>query len=176
MAEPHGVVRKHEDVSQDDPRVMPVVAEPRGVVRRHEDVSSGDPRVEATEEEDADVPVHVLVDYTDEEMPDVKGVEDPELKREIMLLLEEWTLHNLDAVDVAELFNPRRFGERAMVFGLVPGAAFDLRTGLDLSQDEQRAACWQRLEEDDPEFIVGSPMCGPSSALQALVKNHSPQW
>ena len=73
--------------------------------------------------------------------------------------------------DVVELFCPGRLQELSKVIGLVPGGAFDLRTGWDLSNPEEVAACWRILEKMKPTFILGSPKCAPFSQLQHLNKD-----
>ena len=71
-------------------------------------------------------------------------------------------------VDVAELFSPGRLAAEAKTFGLTPGGAYDLRTGWDLSDKQQQKKCWMELEEQDPEFILGSPKCDAFTALGNL--------
>ena len=73
-----------------------------------------------------------------------------------------------DQTDVAELFCPGRFAEKASAFHLVPGTAFDLRTGWDLATASGRQECWRRLHLEMPVLIVGSPPCDPFSTLQNL--------
>ena len=70
--------------------------------------------------------------------------------------------------DVTELFGPGRFTSEAIAFKLLPGTAFDLRTGWDLSQERDQQRCWQQLHAELPEFIVGSPMCAPFSTAMAF--------
>ena len=74
---------------------------------------------------------------------------------------------------MAEIFNPNRFGRKAKLFDLLPGTAFDLRTGWDLGSKSGRAECWARLLDEEPEFIVGSPPCGQFSSLWDL---HQGKW
>ena len=71
-------------------------------------------------------------------------------------------------VDLQEIFNPGNFKEMAPRFGLHAGMAFDLRTGWDLGTEDGRRLCWAHIEEEDPYFVIGSPMCCPFSVLQAL--------
>lgn len=85
--------------------------------------------------------------------------------------VEALTSQAVCSVDVAELFNPSRFGARAKAFDLVKGTAFDLRTGWDLSQESQRALCWEQLEREQPHVVIGSPMCAPFSTLAGFNAN-----
>ena len=71
-------------------------------------------------------------------------------------------------VDVSEIFSPGRFAEVASAFDLVPGTAFDLRTGWDLATPAGRDECWRTLTSELPEVVVGSPVCSPFSVLQGL--------
>ena len=53
---------------------------------------------------------------------------------------------------------------------VVPGTAFDLRTGWDIDKEESRAEVWERIEASDPEYLLLSPRCTPFSQLQGLNK------
>ena len=82
-------------------------------------------------------------------------------------------LHALD-VDIAELFCPGRFVEKASLFNLLPGTAFDIRQGWDLTTSVGRQSCWEALASERPELVIGSPPCAQFSVLQAL-NNKDPQ-
>ncbi|MFM7982950.1 MAG: hypothetical protein ACKPKO_26860, partial [Candidatus Fonsibacter sp.] len=69
-------------------------------------------------------------------------------------------------VDVVEIFSLGRLTGGATLFGLTPGAAYDLRLGWDLSDSQQRRRCRLDLVEQDPYFILGSPLCKSFSILQ----------
>ena len=69
----------------------------------------------------------------------------------------------IDGVDVAELFNPEHFTGKAASFGLLPGTAFDLRCGWNLSVEADRDRCWRQLVEELPAFVVGGLLCAPFS-------------
>ena len=75
---------------------------------------------------------------------------------------------SIASVDISELFNPERFTSKASPFKLIPGTAFDICTGWDLSTEAGRAACWTQLELEMPTVVIGSPPCGPFSAIQNL--------
>lgn len=76
---------------------------------------------------------------------------------------------------VAEIFSPPRVAAQAQVVGLAPGFSIDLSTqrgdGLhwDLSKDSRVQDLMQLIEHEQPEFLGGSPPCGPFSKLQNLV-------
>ena len=74
------------------------------------------------------------------------------------------------SVDVAEIFCPPRFTERAGRHKLNPGLALDLRTGWDLNDPKHIAAMWRYLDKAKPMLVVGSPECGPFSKLASLNK------
>jgi hypothetical protein len=89
----------------------------------------------------------------------------------ICQVMAELSVVDVSKSDVSELYNPNRFGEQCSAFNLVAGTAFDLRIGWDLSTvggSKGRNACWARLEAEQPEFVVGSPPCGPFSQLWSL--------
>ena len=73
-----------------------------------------------------------------------------------------------DRVDVSEIFSPGRFAEVASAFDLVPGTAFDIRTGWDLATPAGRGECWRTLLKEMPEVVIGSPVCSPFSILQGF--------
>ena len=79
-------------------------------------------------------------------------------------------------VHVAEVFSPPRVTAMASRFGLTPGLAFDLRTGWDLDQLDQRQKLWKYLKEERPMLIVGSPECKAFCKLQSLNDKTSPQY
>jgi hypothetical protein len=82
--------------------------------------------------------------------------------------------YGLTKPEVAELYSPPRvtdFGEKR---GILSGVAFDLTAndedgnpwGFRLEGQRQKAA--QKIEEMQPDLLVGSPMCGPYSNLRNL--------
>ncbi|CAL1141278.1 unnamed protein product [Cladocopium goreaui] len=76
---------------------------------------------------------------------------------------------------VAEIFSPPRVAAQAQVVGLAPGFSIDLETKRgdgthwDLSKDEHIRDLFQLLDYEKPEFLGGSPPCGPFSKLQNIV-------
>ena len=81
------------------------------------------------------------------------------VQREVQHLL--LSLGATSSVDVAELFCPGRFTDEAKTFGLIPGTAFDLRTGWDADDPQQVRKLWLTLEQERPRLIIGSPKCTP---------------
>ena len=74
-------------------------------------------------------------------------------------------------VDVSEIFCPGRFTSRATAFDLIPGVAYDLRCGKDLSKPSVVEEVWNDLQATKPWLVVGSPRCAPFSVLQAMQKD-----
>ena len=100
-------------------------------------------------------------------------VDDLEIN-ELRILLDSFG-EVTQRADLVEIFNPGNFAKHAPLFGLTPGGVYDLRTGWNLSDAKQRDKVWCELEEQEPELIIGSPMCGPFSQLQNLNKD-SPEY
>ena len=80
-------------------------------------------------------------------------------------------LLQLGSVDVAEVFSPPRFTDAAPSLGLKPGFAVDLATGWDLKNKLDKEAFFQKLEQDDPYLLTGSPPCDAFSVLRHIGKN-----
>ena len=71
-------------------------------------------------------------------------------------------------VDVAELFSPPRVTEMARKYGLKPGEAFDLTTGWDFNQAQDRDRARDILTSTKPKLLIGSPECTMFSGLQNM--------
>lgn len=84
-------------------------------------------------------------------------------------------LCNLNAVDVAEIFSPRRFTAKARGYGLRPGFAIDLTTQngagefWDLSLEKHQEELDVLQEKERPEFLTGSPPCSDFCKLLRLL-------
>ena len=63
------------------------------------------------------------------------------------------------AVDVMEVFSPRRFTAKASAFGLRPGMAIDLEEGWDLDREEDRQQAMAYVDMEKPTLLTGSPPC-----------------
>ena len=94
------------------------------------------------------------------------------LKGQLETELTQAALHAVsgEQVDVSELFGGGSFVEAATATALnmTPGAAYDLRTGFNLSKPATRAKVWADLERQKPQLVVGSPMCAAFSTLAAM--------
>ena len=75
------------------------------------------------------------------------------------------------AVDVAELYSPERFRERAQDFGLRPGFAIDLQNGWDLNDGEHVEQVKYLIDEEDPMVLIGSPPCTIFTSLRKMSNN-----
>ena len=71
-------------------------------------------------------------------------------------------------VDVTELYSPERINKVCHEFGLRKGSSLDLRTGWNFEGESHRRAAWERVHQDDPMFIIGSPPCTMFSVLQCM--------
>ena len=54
--------------------------------------------------------------------------------------------------------------------GLVPGLSFDLQTGYDLSRYSVQREVEKKIDEVDPDLLIGSPPCTKFSILQKSVR------
>lgn len=104
----------------------------------------------------------------EEECEEVKETALPrkEKKRLKKALVSLQKAEETYAVDVSEVFSPPRITKEAEKQGLVTGGAYDLKTGFDLSKEQDRGRMWQELEKDEPELVVGSPPCTAFSLLR----------
>ena len=67
---------------------------------------------------------------------------------------------------ISEVFSPPRVSEVGEKKRFGRGTAFDLQTGWDLADPQQRKQMWRKLDEERPLLIVLCPPCGPFSQLQ----------
>ena len=81
---------------------------------------------------------------------------------------------DLHAVDVAEVYSPARLTAQCRRLGLRGGFAVDLNAvkkngeHWDLNREGDEQELMDVLEEEDPEFLIGSPTCTPFSPLRRL--------
>ena len=67
---------------------------------------------------------------------------------------------NCDLAEVvSEIFGRGRFLDRAQEFGLSAGVAYDLCNGWDLNIETHKQVALQRIGDQQPLFLVGSPRC-----------------
>jgi len=78
------------------------------------------------------------------------------------------------AVDVMEIYSPKRFTEAAARYRLRPGVAVDLveqkpdGSYWDLTKSEDVKEVERNVDEDKPELLTGSPPCHMFSQLQNI--------
>ena len=98
--------------------------------------------------------------------------------------LEDVAMDSEDAVDqmigiiqnnhVSEVWSQPRVTRLASEFELSPGFAYDIEVNdedgkpWDFDQQAQRDKCLRHVKEQEPEFLIGSPMCTAFSVLQGL--------
>ncbi len=74
--------------------------------------------------------------------------------------------------DIMEVYSPKRVNEMAEEFGLKPGLSLDLTNqdengdAWDFNTVEMRNKAIRKIHEEQPMFVVGSPMCDPWSIAQ----------
>ena len=80
----------------------------------------------------------------------------------------------ITAVDVMEVYSPKRFTEAAAKLKLKPGFAVDLcetkpdGTNWDLNKPEDVQLVHQLVDEEEPKLLTGSPPCHMFSVLQNI--------
>ena len=80
----------------------------------------------------------------------------------------------LERMDVAEIYNRPRIAEMAHKMGLRAGWSLDLTTcdehgrPYDFNCKHMRNAAVRKVLEDKPRLLIGSPMCGPFSAMNNI--------
>ena len=80
--------------------------------------------------------------------------------------------------EVAELFNPNRFGPRTKKWGLQQGKAFDLELGHDIRKEGVRRTIRQYINTQKPGLVCASPPCTFLSIMQNMankVREQDPQ-
>ena len=75
---------------------------------------------------------------------------------------------------VAELFCRNRFGESAVDMGFERGLVVNCATGWSMSDEEQMEVVEQRVRDEEPVLLVGSPMCRAFSTLIELTQAGKP--
>ena len=74
----------------------------------------------------------------------------------------------LKAIDICEVYSPKRVTAQAHRYGLESGLAMDLTTGWDFRIDHHKKAAMKYVMEVKPRLLIGSPMCTMFSSLQRL--------
>ena len=163
----------------------PAASEPRASARPAEQAmaddlgtSRGDP-VQDDSRGRADVPMDEEGPATDEAMLDQilelpPRVDKTEEMRRLGMVMG---LTPRQVKTVVELFSPPRVNKelRRRSWGIEPGICFDL--GVDQATGERwdftkagdRRRCWQKLRDNPPWIIIGSPPCTPFCQLNANI-------
>ena len=76
---------------------------------------------------------------------------------------------------VAELFCRNRFGDAAVSVGFERGLAVNHATRWDMRVEEQMKEVEQRVRDEEPLLLIGSPMCGAFSTLIDLSQAGKPR-
>ena len=80
----------------------------------------------------------------------------------------------LEQMDVAEVYSQLRVAEMAKSMGLRVGWSLDLTTcdekgrPWDVNDVNMRNVAVRKVLQDKPRLLIGSPMCGPFSAMNNL--------
>ena len=85
----------------------------------------------------------------------------------------------LCGVAIAEVYSPWRVNRMCEEMGLKPGCAMDIRNGFDFDKyaDRKKAKYW--IDDNEPDLVIGSPLCTYFSGLQQLCKHvnrDNPKW
>ena len=75
---------------------------------------------------------------------------------------------------VAELFCRNRFGESAVDMVFERGLVVDCATGWSMSDEEQTEEVEQRIRDEEPVLLIGSPMCRAFSTVIELTQAGKP--
>ena len=67
--------------------------------------------------------------------------------------------NDVTEVNICEIFSPERVCARCELHGLVPGSSFDVHTGYDLGRYAVQREFEKAIDEEDPDFLIGSPPC-----------------
>ena len=76
---------------------------------------------------------------------------------------------------VAELFCRNRFGDSAVDIGFERRLVVDCATGWSMSDEEQMEEVEQRVRDEGPVLLIGSPMCRAFSTLIELMQAGKPR-
>ena len=75
---------------------------------------------------------------------------------------------------VADLFCRNRFGESAVGMRFERGLEVDCATGWSMSDEEQMEEVEQRIRDDEPVLLIGSPTCRAFSNLIEMMQAGKP--
>ena len=72
-------------------------------------------------------------------------------------------------VDVTELYSPERINKVCHELGRKKGSSPYFRTSWNFDDEAHGVAAWERVRQEDPMFIIGSPLCTMLSILQCMI-------
>lgn len=73
---------------------------------------------------------------------------------------------DIDTVGITEIYAPERVATFSAQYGMK--TTFDLTTGWDFTQDDDRRRAWGRVVSEQPQLIIGSPPFTAFSTLQCM--------
>lgn len=73
---------------------------------------------------------------------------------------------DIDTVGFTEIYAPERVAKYSAQYGMK--TTFDLTTGWDFTQEDDRRRAWERVVSEQPQLIKGSPPCTAFSTLQCM--------
>ena len=93
-------------------------------------------------------------------------------------LCEKMRLGTASSCDVSEIYSRPRIAAEAPQYGLGQGFSLDIRTTdeetgepWDFSRACCRAKAREKVEQERPYMLIGSPPCSPFSKLQAISRH-----
>lgn len=75
---------------------------------------------------------------------------------------------DIGRIEIAEVYSPHRVPQVAEDYRLSTREALDLQTGWDLAKKEVRDMAWDKIKNERPRLIIGSPPCTEFSALHHM--------
>ena len=63
------------------------------------------------------------------------------------------------STDNTEIFSPERVAAHCKKYGLLPGAAMDIKSGYDFDLAADRNMCCETIRREEPTLVIGSPPC-----------------
>ena len=93
---------------------------------------------------------------------------------EVAVILMSLGVAPANFLKLAEWFCRNRFGEPAVDVGFERGPVVDCATGWSTSDEEQMEEVEQRVRDEEPVLLIGSPMCRAFSTLVELAQAGKP--
>ena len=96
--------------------------------------------------------------YEDEEADKIYGTMNRSSRKRLKKALNE--------LKISEVFSEPRIAKTGKRLGLQQGTSFDIKTGFDFNNQEDRVRAWRKLQVEKPDLLILCPPCGPFSLLQ----------